>query len=85
MISQLRELLADYGCPECLISLDSGHDDLRRHLDLLDRPPQRDALIARMRAAAVEQKEQIHAMWTQVDGLLRQIDVRGKHDTVIPF
>jgi polysaccharide pyruvyl transferase WcaK-like protein len=63
------ELLRDFDCSECLVSIGDG-GDLKQRLATLADSPQRDQLVARIRAAGQRLQKEIAAMWAEVDRVL---------------
>ncbi len=64
-----EELLRQFDCPDCLLTVDDGRR-LPEKLQPLLGPPGRDPLVARIRAAGQRLRQQIDAMWADVDRTL---------------
>ncbi len=62
-------LLADYGCPECLLSPDAEATEVEALITRI-LTQEYDARVATLRAAAERQRQLSVAMWTQVEALL---------------
>ena len=61
-----EELLADYGCPECLLPLSAARAKVDETLQLIADASQRSELAARLVRPAEEQKAGTHRMWSEV-------------------
>jgi colanic acid/amylovoran biosynthesis protein len=64
-----EELLRQYDCPECVLSVGDAAD-LGERIGRLSDGPGRDELVARIRQAAKRQEAAIAAMWHAVDEVL---------------
>lgn len=63
-------LLADYECPECLLSPNSTEAQIAEAIERTVDDVQRNGLIGRLRAAGTSIKEQVRAMWRDIDAVL---------------
>jgi colanic acid/amylovoran biosynthesis protein len=59
-------LLADFGCPEAMVNVGDGADDLSAKVDALLSPASREPLIARLRENAQRLGLQVDRMWLDV-------------------
>ena len=64
-------LLADYGCPECLLEVGATKQEIMQKIDMIRYGKSRDALTNRLQMAASEQRRLSVAMWQDVFKMLR--------------
>jgi colanic acid/amylovoran biosynthesis protein len=64
------ELLADYGCPDALVTLPAGREEAQVAIARALDEPSRTASIERLTRSAAEQRRQTDAMWARVREVL---------------
>ncbi|HEX7195648.1 MAG TPA: polysaccharide pyruvyl transferase family protein, partial [Candidatus Limnocylindria bacterium] len=64
------ELLADYGCPDALVTLPAGREEAQAAIARALDEPSRTASIERLTRSAAEQRRQTDAMWARVREVL---------------
>jgi colanic acid/amylovoran biosynthesis protein len=65
-----ERLLADYGCPDCLLSPGATDDQVRDLIGRVVGSDGRNRLIAQLKTAAAVVESQTRAMWVDVDAVL---------------
>jgi len=65
-----RFLFEDYGCAECLLSVDASADEIGTCVNAVLEEPSRTMLTERLTRAATRQIEQTHGMWREIDAVL---------------
>ncbi len=65
-----QALLADYGCPECVVSVDVPVDEFACSIRKWTEEPSRTEIVVRLSAAAERQRRLTEAMWLDVDRMI---------------
>lgn len=63
-------LFTDYGCPDCVVNLQRGAEEIAGLLDRMVNEPARSALVQTLVSRSEEQKNKVKEMWREVDKVL---------------